>query len=66
MEMEVKDLLKKFPRITVDRTVYGKHVKYYLSTPSGPQILVVSVSASDGRASRNNASLLRRWSNEPR
>ena len=60
--MDMKDLLKRFPSITVDRIVRGKHYKYYLSTPSGPQVLVVSVSASDGRANRNNESLLRRWS----
>lgn len=58
----MKDLLKKFPSITVDRVVRGRHMKYYLSTPSGPQVLVVSVSASDARASRNNETLLRRWS----
>jgi len=62
----MKELLKQFPSITVDRIVRGRHFKYYLSTPSGPQILVVSVSASDARASRNNEALLRRWNNVPR
>lgn len=62
----MKDLLKQFPSIVVDRVVRGKHLKYYLSTPSGPQILVVGVSSSDARSNRNNASLLRRWSNGQR
>ena len=60
----MKDLLKKFPRIVVDRIVEGKHLKYFLSTPSGPRLLVVSRSCSDFRANRNNEALLRRWNNE--
>jgi len=63
-EKTMNDLFKKYPQIVVDRLVKGKHFKYYLRTPSGPQILIVSRTTSDARAMKNNESLLRRWNNE--
>jgi hypothetical protein len=46
---------------TVDRVERGKHFKFYITTPTGKQILTVSVSSSDGRSEQNNRGLLRRW-----
>jgi hypothetical protein len=43
----------------------GKHFKFYLDTPSGKQILVCSVSASDRKAITNNVAILRRWGKKP-
>lgn len=62
----MNELLKKYPQIAVDRVVRGRHLKYYLDTPSGPQVLIVSITASDGRAMKNNEAMLRRWSNGTR
>jgi len=49
---------------TVDRVERGKHFKFYLSTPAGKQVLVVSITASDKRAELNNRSILRRWAKQ--
>jgi hypothetical protein len=37
-------------------------MKFYLDTPSGKQMLVVSRSCSDARAWKNNESILKKWS----
>jgi hypothetical protein len=46
---------------TVDDVVKGKHYKLYLSTPAGKKVLVVSITASDGRAAKNNEAIMKRW-----
>lgn len=63
MEMgRMNELMAKYGA-TVDRVSrVGKHIKYYLTTPSGPRILVCSRTASDNRAIHNNEALLKRWS----
>jgi hypothetical protein len=46
---------------TVDDVARGKHFKLYLTTPAGKKVLTVSISASDHRAVKNNASIMRGW-----
>ena len=47
---------------TVDGVSTKNHVKLYLTTPKGEKkVLVVSVTASDGRADKNNESILKGW-----
>jgi hypothetical protein len=46
---------------TVERVEIGKHYKLYLSTPAGKKVLVVSITASDGRAAKNNEAIMKRW-----
>lgn len=54
--------IEALPTLTVDKIVRnGTHEKIYLNTPAGKQLLVVSITASDWRAARNNRSILRRW-----
>ena len=54
--------IEALPALTVDKIVRnGTHEKIYLDTPAGKQLLVVSITASDWRAARNNRSILRRW-----
>ena len=54
--------LKNFPKIKLERVERNNHFKLYLDTPSGKQILVVSITTSDGRAMKNNKSILKKWS----
>jgi hypothetical protein len=61
LDREVADLLAEFPMISLERVEKRTHYKLYLDTPTGKQILVVSLTASDGRAKKNNRSLLKRW-----
>lgn len=60
-EKIIRDLIGSFSAIHLDRVDRGKHFKFFLTTPSGPRILTVAVSCSDGRALQNNRSLLKRW-----
>lgn len=60
--MDIKAMFTKYG-CSVDRVSrVGKHIKYYLTTPSGPHILVCSRTASDNRAIHNNEAFLKRWS----
>ena len=58
---EVKKLVEKLPGFQVDRLAEGKHIKMYLTTPSGPQMMVVSRSASDWRVMTKIEQQLRKW-----
>ena len=58
---EIRKLVSMQPGFVVDRIVEGKHYKLFMTTPSGPQIMVVSRSASDHRAIENAKQLLRSW-----
>ena len=58
---DVKKLVEKLPGFRVDRLEEGKHVKMYLTTPAGPQIMVVSRSASDWRVVMKIEQQLRKW-----
>jgi hypothetical protein len=48
--------------LTVDGITKGKHFKLYLTTPTGKKVLTVAITASDGRAFKNNKAILKRWS----
>jgi hypothetical protein len=61
IDRNIIKMLKEFPEITLDRVEKKTHYKLYLDTPTGKQMLVVSLSASDVRAEQNNRSLLKRW-----
>jgi hypothetical protein len=65
LNRKVADLLAEFPMISLERVEKHTHYKLYLDTPTGKQILIVSISASDGRAKQNNRSLLKRWAKGP-
>jgi hypothetical protein len=54
-------LIAEFPALVLSRIEQGTHYKLFLDTPCGKKLLVVSRSASDFRAVRNNRSLLRQW-----
>lgn len=54
-------LVAEFPALVLSRIEQGTHYKLFLDTPCGKKLLVVSRSASDFRAIRNNRSLLRQW-----
>jgi len=54
-------LIAEFPALVLSRIEQGVHYKLFLDTPCGKKLLVVSRSASDFRAVRNNRSLLRQW-----
>jgi hypothetical protein len=54
-------LVAEFPTLVLERIEQGTHYKLFLDTPCGKKLLVVSRSASDFRAIRNNRSLLRQW-----
>ena len=56
-------LVAEFPALVLSRIEQGTHYKLFLDTPCGKKLLVVSRSASDFRAIRNNRSLLRQWAN---
>jgi hypothetical protein len=58
---EINDMIAEFPALVLSRIEQGVHYKLFLDTPSGKKLLVVSRSASDFRAIRNNRSLLRQW-----
>jgi hypothetical protein len=36
--------------LTTDRVEHGKHIKFYVNTPSGPAVLVTGKTPSDHRA----------------
>jgi hypothetical protein len=57
----IKGMLKEFPNLSLERIEQGLHYKLYLNTPCGVKLLIVSRTASDFRAVRNNRSLLRQW-----
>lgn len=59
----VKQLVKLAESMgfTIDNVILGKHFKLYLTTPKGKKILTVSITASDGRAMKNNEALLKGW-----
>jgi len=47
---------------TVDSVAKGRHFKLYLTTPKGEKkVLVVSITASDSRAVKNNKAILKGW-----
>ena len=46
--------------LTVDRIKKGRHVKFYITTPSGPQILVTASTASDCRSMANTKARMAR------
>jgi len=54
-------LIAEFPTLVLSRIEQGVHYKLFLDTLCGKKLLVVSRSASDFRAVRNNRSLLRQW-----
>lgn len=60
----ILELLTEFPTLALERIEQGTHYKLFLDTPCGKRLLVVSRSASDFRAIRNNRSILRKWTNE--
>lgn len=49
----------------VERVERGEHFKFFLDTPTGKQMMVCSVSASDHRAQQNIRKLLRQWGRKP-
>jgi hypothetical protein len=57
----IKEMIAEFPALSLSRIEQGVHFKVFLDTPCGKKLLVVSRSASDFRAIRNNRSLLRQW-----
>lgn len=57
----ITDMVAEFPTLVLLRIEQGNHFKLFLDTPCGKKLLVVSRSASDFRAIRNNRSLLRQW-----
>ena len=56
----ITKLVKSFGCEVTD-VVQGNHLKFYLNTPTGKQLLVCSRTASDARAMKNNATLIRGW-----
>lgn len=58
---EVQKLVSTYTGFAIDRVVEGKHYKLFMSTPTGPRIMVISRSASDHRALENTKQLLRSW-----
>lgn len=61
---QMVEMIEGFPSISLEKVEQGKHYKLFLDTPCGKQILVLSRSTSDNRATLNNRSLLRRWANK--
>jgi hypothetical protein len=54
--------IEALPTLTVEKIVQnGNHQKIILDTPIGKRTLVVSLTASDWRAEKNNRAILRRW-----
>jgi len=61
---KLKDVIKLAESMgfTVDDVATKNHFKLYLTTPKGEKkVLVVSVTASDGRAAKNNEAILKGW-----
>lgn len=58
---DIAGLIAEFPSLVLERIEQGNHFKVFLDTPCGKKLLVVSRTASDFRAIRNNRSLLRQW-----
>jgi hypothetical protein len=59
-----KDIIKmisQFENLKIDRIERKSHIKVFITSPKGKQLLVVSMSASDRRAELNNRSILKRW-----
>lgn len=57
---EITKLAEQY-NCSVSDVVIGKHIKFYIDSPTGKQVLVCSRSASDRRALANNISYLKRW-----
>lgn len=55
-------IIGEYPCLKIDRIEHAGHIKFYLSTPAGPQLFVAPRSSSDWRAERNNRSLFNNWS----
>jgi predicted Ser/Thr protein kinase len=62
MKQQTLKQIEALPTLTVEKIIRnGTHEKIYLNTPAGKQLLVVSITASDWRATLNNRAILRRW-----
>jgi hypothetical protein len=54
--------IEALPALTVEKIVRnGNHQKIVLNTPTGQRTLIISLTASDWRAEKNNRAILRRW-----
>ena len=58
---DVRKLVEKLPGFSIGRLEEGKHVKMHLSTPTGPQVMIISRSASDWRVMMKIEKQLRKW-----